>query len=50
MAILKQIETVRQQLHTLLNENASYESIYSKSVELDLLISNYYYFNNEKTC
>lgn len=42
MAILKQIEIVRQQLHILLSENASYESIYSKSVELDLLISSYY--------
>ncbi len=50
MAILKQIEIVRQQLHMLLSENASYESIYSKSVELDLLISSYYTYSDRKIC
>jgi hypothetical protein len=40
--MLKKIEIVRQQLHDLIKENASYESIYSKSVELDMLITKYY--------
>lgn len=40
--ILNEIEMVRQQLYSLIAENASYDSIYSKSVELDTLISSYY--------
>lgn len=42
MNLLNKIEIVRQQLHALIDENASYDSIYMKSIELDLLISNYY--------
>lgn len=42
MGILKKIEIVRQQLHLLLDQNASYDMILNKSVELDVLISSYY--------
>jgi hypothetical protein len=42
MAILNEIEMLRQQLHSLIDQNASYDTIYSKSVELDLLISKFY--------
>ena len=42
MGIIKKIEMVRQQLYALIDENASYDSIYCKSTELDLLISSYY--------
>ncbi len=40
--IQNQIEQVRQQLHILISQDASYEKIYNKSVELDLLINQYY--------
>jgi hypothetical protein len=40
--MIKKIEVVREQLYTLIDENASYDSIVTKSVELDLLISSYY--------
>ncbi|MDF2839420.1 MAG: hypothetical protein K0Q99_191 [Clostridia bacterium] len=40
--MVKKIEVVRQQLYTLIDEDASYDSIVTKSVELDLLISSYY--------
>lgn len=40
--LLNQIEITRGQLHSLINQNASYDSIYLKSVELDMLISEYY--------
>lgn len=43
MGILNQIEIVRQQLHGLIDQDANYDSIYTKSVELDLLISKYYH-------
>lgn len=46
MGILIKIEMVREQLHDLINENASYDAIYFKSTELDLLISSYYNTNN----
>lgn len=46
MSILRKIEIVREQLHDLINGNASYETIYTKSVELDLLISSYYHKGN----
>jgi len=42
MGILNKIEMVRQQLHALLDENANYDTIVNKSVELDVLISSYY--------
>ena len=42
MGILNKIEIVRQQLHALLDENANYDIIVNKSVELDVLISSYY--------
>ncbi|HYE10653.1 MAG TPA: aspartyl-phosphate phosphatase Spo0E family protein [Patescibacteria group bacterium] len=45
MGILKKIETVRQELYALIKENASYDSIYCKSTELDLLINKYYILN-----
>lgn len=41
--MLAKIEDVRQQLYALLDENANYDSIVTKSVELDMLISSYYY-------
>jgi hypothetical protein len=42
MGILKKIEIARAQLHLLIAENASYDAIYCKSTELDLLINSYY--------
>lgn len=42
MIILREIEMLRQQLHLLIDENASYDKIYTKSIELDLLISEFY--------
>lgn len=42
MSILNEIEMLRKQLHSLIEQNASYDTIYSKSVELDLLISRFY--------
>lgn len=40
--IIREIEMLRQQLHLLIEENASYDTIYTKSTELDLLISRFY--------
>lgn len=40
--IIREIEMLRQQLHLLIDENASYDTIYLKSIELDLLISKFY--------
>ncbi len=42
IVILREIEMLRQQLHLLIDENASYDTIYTKSIELDLLISKFY--------
>jgi hypothetical protein len=42
MGILQKIEMVRLELYRLINENASYDTIYSKSTELDLLINRFY--------
>jgi hypothetical protein len=42
MGILQKIEMVRLELYRLINENASYDSIYCKSTELDLLINRFY--------
>ncbi len=38
----KQIESVRQQLHSLILQNAGYDKIYNKSIELDILINQFY--------
>lgn len=44
------IEDVRQQLYELINENANYDSIVNKSVELDLLINCFYHVGIEGIC
>lgn len=44
--MLSRIENVREQLHMLINQDASYEKIYTKSIELDVLIVEYYNFND----
>ncbi|MFZ5352689.1 MAG: aspartyl-phosphate phosphatase Spo0E family protein [Bacillota bacterium] len=38
----KQIELLRNQLHVMISQNESYDKIYKKSVELDILINQYY--------
>lgn len=44
------IEVVRQQLYELIDENANYDSIVNKSIELDLLINCYYHVGIEGIC
>ena len=41
----KRIEVKRQELHSLIEQNANYSAIYKASIELDLLINEYYYNN-----
>lgn len=45
MSTINQIEMLRQQLHKLIDQNASYDAIYLKSVELDLLINKFYFLS-----
>jgi hypothetical protein len=48
MCILTKIEMLREQLHTLITEDANYDVIVDKSVELDVLISSYYNISSSK--